>query len=251
MDDWYYTEALKSIFPLLEGSDLVSCMLVCRQWRDVAKDDYFWKCICTQKWPSIAKKPLSNTTYHRLFSTFSKPPRQQPLPFPRLSFEDLSFYIDIWSDETLIFSQAASGSVLRTGLKTIPNEISERLKSHLEGPDCTMVLPVDPRLAVSSGPTVTASILVNRNDSNKMACVVNKSVFDYVDVTASRALSYEYLRFSPRRPFVSDIRAWVSLLFVKGESVDLLEVFGVEIDFCDAATKENEVLWLLDMLDWK
>jgi hypothetical protein len=31
----------------------------------------------------------------------------------------------------------------------------------------------------------------------------------------------------------------------------VLDVFGIEIDFCDAAKSRDEVLWLLDILDWK
>jgi hypothetical protein len=41
-------EVLRAVFPLLDGKDLVFCMLVCRQWHEIAKDDYFWKCICAR-----------------------------------------------------------------------------------------------------------------------------------------------------------------------------------------------------------
>ena len=30
-----------------------------------------------------------------------------------------------------------------------------------------------------------------------------------------------------------------------------MDVFGIEVEFCDAANFDSEVLWLLDMLDWK
>uniref|UniRef100_A0A0D9Z7C2 Uncharacterized protein n=1 Tax=Oryza glumipatula TaxID=40148 RepID=A0A0D9Z7C2_9ORYZ len=72
-----------------------------------------------------------------------------------------------------------------------------------------------------------------------MACVINKSTFDYINSNAARA----HMNFS-------DIRAWMSLLFLyKGTNV--IEVFGIELDFCDAARSETEIPWLLDMLDWK
>lgn len=254
MENWFHGEALKDVFPLLDGKDLISCMLVCRQWRDIVKDDYFWKCICTRKWPSVSKNAPPGTSYHRLFATFSQPPppRQQPLPLPSLSFEDLIFYVDVWTEEKkILFSSSASGSVLRAGLANVPDGIAESLRTHLDNPDCKMMMPVNPSVAIAYGNTATVSILVSRRDTNKMACVASRAIFDYVDVTASRALAYEYLRFSPRRPFISDIRVWVSLLFQAGGDHAILEVFGVEIDFCDAATTEVEFLWLLDMLDWK
>lgn len=252
MDYWFYNEALKIVFPLLDGKDLASCLLVCCQWRDIASDDYIWKLISTQKWPSIARKPPSGTTYHRLFATFSKPPLQPPLPLPCLSFNDLVFYIDLWSEETLIFSNAISASVLLVGLKIIPEGISDVLRSHLESTDCKMLLQVEPKITIPQGVTVTASVLVARTDTNKMACIMHKSMFDYIDLTTSRAMSFDYLNFSPGHPFVSDIRAWVSLLILtKGRIGMDMDIFGLEIDFCDAANSENEILWLLDMLDWK
>lgn len=252
MDRRSYNEALKVVFPLLDGKDLASCLLVCHQWRDVASDDYIWKCICTQKWPSITKKPPSGITYHRLFTTFSKPLIQSPLPLPCLSFHDLVFYIDIWSEEALIFSTAISGSALLVTWKTIPEGISDILRSHLESADCKMLIQVEPKITIPQAVTVTVSVLVARTDTDKMACIMHKSTFDYIDLTTSRALSCDYLKFSPGHPFISDIRAWVSLLILtKGRIGTEMDVFGLEIYFCDAANSESEILWLLDMLDWK
>jgi hypothetical protein len=250
METEFPDEVLKSVFPLLDGKDLVFCMLVCRQWREVAKDDYFWKCICSRKWPSICKQPPSDANYKKLYLTFSQPPTMKHLPVPRLTFEDLVFYIDMWLEGSLIFSQAISGCTLRAGLHCAPRGIPDILAEHLKSLDCIMMLEVEPRLAVPMGPAITVSVLAHRKDSNKMACIINKSTFDYIDSNAARALAYEYLRFSPRHPFISDIRAWMSLLFLyKGDNV--IEVFGIELDFCDAARSETEILWLLDMLDWK
>lgn len=36
-------EVLKAVFPLLEGVDLASCMAVCKQWNDIAKDRFLLK----------------------------------------------------------------------------------------------------------------------------------------------------------------------------------------------------------------
>ncbi|KAE9605052.1 putative F-box domain-containing protein [Lupinus albus] len=53
--------------------DLASVMAVCKQWRDTARDDYFWKCLCAKRWPSICKQPNPPTgTYYNLYKTFYK-----------------------------------------------------------------------------------------------------------------------------------------------------------------------------------
>ncbi|XP_073102961.1 F-box protein At5g39250 isoform X1 [Elaeis guineensis] len=249
--DWLHGEVLKAVFPLLDGKDLASCMLVCCRWRDIAKEDYFWKCACAKRWPSICRRPLPALGYYKLFKTFSRPQRPQPLLPPRLSFNDLEFYIDLWSEQKLIFSEAISGSMLRTGIRNPPPGISDILKVHLNGPDYKMVVQAEPRFTITLGSTITVSVLVGRKDTNQIACIIRDSVFDYVDGSAFRALAYAYLNFSPGHPFISGIRAWVSLLFVANGNENAIDVFGIEIDFCDAASKEHEVLWLLDMLDWK
>ncbi|KAL5987812.1 hypothetical protein ACLOJK_035566 [Asimina triloba] len=250
--DESYGEVLKVVFPLLDGKDLASCMWVCRQWRDIARDDYFWKCLCAKRWPSICKRPSSQiTSYHKLFQTFSKRPRSRTLLPPRLSFDNLEFYIDIWSGEKLLFSEMVPGLVLRTGIKSPPPGIGNVLKVHLEGPECKMTMPVEPRFTVSRSQTLNVSVFVGRKDTNKIACIVNRSGFDYVDVTSFRALAFDYLDISPIYPFVSGIRAWVSLLFMGDGNDGVIDVFGIELDFRDAASLEDEVLWVLDMLDWK
>ncbi|XP_078430214.1 F-box family protein [Wolffia australiana] len=251
-DDWIMGEVLKEVFPLLDGPDLASCMLVSRQWRDVAKDDYFWKCLCAKRWPSVCKnKPTSAMSYRSFFQTFSKCRPRQSLPPPKLSFKDLVFYIDIWSDRRLIFSEPVPGPVLRAGIADPPLGISESMKLYLLGPNYKMMMPVEPQFIVPREEPLSVSVLVGRRDSGKVACVVGKALFDYVDWSTFRALAYEFLNLSPNYPFVSGVRAWISLLFMAGAGQDTAQVFGLEIDFCDAATSEREVLWLLDMLDWK
>ncbi|CAL9087485.1 unnamed protein product [Musa textilis] len=244
-------EVLKAVFPLLDGEDLVSCMLVCRQWRDIARDDYFWKCVCSKRWPSICKRPPPSLSYHKLFVTFSRSQPPQPLPPSRLSFDDLEFYIDLWSEQRLVFSEAVSGTALLRGIKNPPPGIPDALKVHLDSDDYKMTMQVEPRFSLSLGRMITVSILVSRKDTNQIARIVNQSHFGYVDGNAFRALAYDYLNFAPGHPFVSGIRAWVSLLFMANNALRITDVFGIEIDFCDAASSENEVLWLLDMLDWK
>ncbi|XP_057966138.1 F-box protein At5g39250 [Malania oleifera] len=249
-----YEEVLKAVFPLLDGTDLASCMVVCKQWRDIARDDYFWKCVCARKWPSVCKRPSPPTSsYYKLFQTFYNYKRQhhRTLLPPRLSFDDLEFYIDIWNEERLIFSEMVSGRVLQTGFKTPPPGICNLLKLYLDGPEYKMTLPVDPRFTVPSGHTVSVSVLVRRKDSNRIACIINKSLFDYIDRTSFRALAFDYLDFSPLHPFVSGVRAWIALLFMEDGNDGAIDVFAIQMDFCDVASSEEEVLWLLDMLDWK
>ncbi|KAL5582184.1 hypothetical protein UlMin_014626 [Ulmus minor] len=245
-------EVLKAVFPLLEGVDLASCMEVCKQWRDVALDDYFWKCMCAKRWPSICKKPKPPTeTYYKLYQTFYKRQQNQPLPPPRLSFDDLEFFIDIWSEDQLIFSEVVPGPVLQTGIKVPPAGASDKLRFILDSCDYKMTLLAEPRFTVPLSQTVSVSLLVARKDNNKVACVINKSVFDYIDRTSCRAMAFDYLDFSPVYPFVSGIRAWISLLFMEVGIDGVLDVFGIQMDFNDAANTKDEVLWLLDMLDWK
>ncbi|EEF36300.1 F-box protein At5g39250 [Ricinus communis] len=247
-----YDEVLKAVFPLLDGVDLASCMVVSKQWRDTARDDYFWKCLCAKRWPSICKRPNPPTvTYCKLYQTFYKRQNRQTLLPPRLSFDDLEFFIDIWSEEKLIFSEVVPGPVLLGGIKVPPPGICDILRFHLEGPDYKMTLPVEPRVKIPLSQTVSVSVLVGRKDTNKVARVINRSVFDYIDRTAYRSMAFEYLDFSPAHPFVPGIRAWISLLFMEDGNEGVIDVFGIEMDFRDAANSREEVLWLLDMLDWK
>ncbi|XP_071915250.1 F-box protein At5g39250-like isoform X1 [Coffea arabica] len=246
-------EILKAVFPLLEGADLAKCMVVNKQWREIAQDDYFWKCLCAKRWPSICKRPQPPTvTYHKLFKTFYKRQHRRALLPPRLSLNDLEFYVDIWTEDRLIFSEVVPGPTLQNGIWIPPPGICDVLKYHLEGSGYKMILPVEPRFTIPLSHSVSVSVLVVRKDSNKVACIIDKSVFDYIDRTAYRALAFDYLDISPSNPFVSEIRAWISLLFLdNGNNEGIIDVFGIELDFCDAANSEEEVLWLLDILDWK
>ncbi|XP_068654704.1 F-box protein At5g39250 [Aristolochia californica] len=246
------SEVLKVVFPLLDGKDLASCMSVSRQWRDIARDDYLWKCICAKRWPSMCKRPSPPmVSYYKLYQTFSKRhPHRMLLP-PRLSFHDLEFYIDLWSEETLLFSEVVLGTTLEAGIKHLPPGVCDVLRYHLEGPDYKMTMPINPQFAIPLSQAVNVSLFVCRKDTNKIACIVNRSLFDYIDASAFRAHAFDYLNFAPVYPFVSGIRAWVSLLFIKDDNDQVMDVFGLEMDFCDAATSKEEVLWLLDMLDWK
>ncbi|XP_028797899.1 F-box protein At5g39250-like [Neltuma alba] len=247
-------EVMKAIFPLLEGVDLASCMVVCKQWRDIARDDYFWKCLCAKRWPSINKRPNPPTVnYYKLYQSFYKRQRRKTLLPPRISFEDLEFFIDIWAENRLLFSEVVPGSVLQQGVKIPPPGVCEMLKYHLDGPEFKMTLPVEPRITVSSNQTATVSVsvLAGRKDSNKVARIINKSTFDYIDQSSYRALAFDYLDISPAYPFLSGIRAWISLLFMGDGNDGAMDVFGIQMDFCDVANTKEEVLWLLDMLDWK
>ncbi|EPS73637.1 hypothetical protein M569_01120 [Genlisea aurea] len=252
-------EILKLVFASLEAKELATCMLVSKSWHDLAKDDYLWKCLCTRRWPSICKKPSPPTSsYFRLYKSFYRCRRIRKLPPPpKLSFSDLEFYIDIWSEGEVLYSEAIPGPRLRKGSwDPPPAGISDALKFYLSSSDYKMTLPTQPRFNVPLGQTVTVSVFVGRNDDQRrrVACIINRSAFDYIDRSTHRAQAYYYLELSPAHPFVSGIRAWISLLFVEGgveDGVGFMDVFGIELDFCDAADSEDQVLWLLDMLDWQ
>ncbi|KAG2307534.1 hypothetical protein Bca52824_027282 [Brassica carinata] len=247
-------EVMKNVFPLLEGEDLAACMGVSKQWRHIAKDDFYWKCQCAKKWPSVCKRTKPPTgTYYKMFQTFSKRRLNRTLPPPRLSFENLEFFVDIWSEDEPVYSGLIPGLAMETGIKPLPSGISNVLRTHLAKPDYKMVVPAEPRFTIPLNQTVSVSMLVGRNDSDKVARIINRSVFEYIDRSSFRALAFEYLDLSPYYPFVSGIRAWVSLLFMDAEDINdgVLDVFGIQLDFCDVAETKEEVLWLLDMLDWK
>lgn len=244
-------EILKAVFPHLDGPDLAACMAVCKQWKHIAQDNYMWKCVCAKRWPSTCKTPSPPVSFYTLFKTFYKREHRRSLLPPRISLNDLEFYIDIWADDDLLYSQVVSGPLLRKGNWTPPPGTCNVLRHHLESPEYNMTLPVEPRFAVPYMQTVSVSVLVARKDSNKVACIINNSMFDYIDRSAYRALAFDYLVFSPEYPFVSGIRAWISLLFMEHGNGGVIDVFGIEMDFCDAANSEEEVLWLFDMLDWK
>ncbi|KAJ8497875.1 hypothetical protein OPV22_008427 [Ensete ventricosum] len=249
--DWLYGEVLKAVFPLLDGEELTSCMLVCRQWRDIARDEYLWKCICAKRWPSLCKRPPPGISYYKLFAAFSRSQFNQSLPPARLSFDYLEFYIDVWLEQTLVFSEAVSGAVLTARAKNPPAGIPNTLKAHVDGADYKMIMQVAPTFTLSLGQRISVSVLLARKDTNEMACIVNQSVFEYVDANAFHALAYDYPRFAAGHPFIAGVRAWVSLLFIANTYNNIVDVFGIEIDFRDVADSEIEVLWLLDMLDWK
>ncbi|KAJ6396355.1 hypothetical protein OIU77_021396 [Salix suchowensis] len=220
-----YEEILKAVFPLLEGADLASCMAVCKQWRDMAQDDYFWKCVCAKRWPSVCKRRDPPTlTYYKLYQTFYKRQGRQILLPPRLSFDNLEFFIDIWTEDKLIFSEVVPGPALHTGIKSPPPGICDRLRFQLEGPDCKMTLPVEPGFKVP----------------------LSKTIGHPIGPWHLTILAYHQLTL-----FVPGIRAWISLLFMDDRNDSVIDVFGIEMDFCDAAKSRDEVLWLLDILDWK
>ncbi|KAE9605053.1 hypothetical protein Lalb_Chr10g0093051 [Lupinus albus] len=94
-------------------------------------------------------------------------------------------------------------------------------------------------------------MMVVRKDSNKVARIINNSLFDYIDRSLYKALAFDYIDISPAYPFLTSIRAWISLLFMEDGNEDVMHVFGIQMDLCEFANSKEEVLWLLDMLDWK
>jgi hypothetical protein len=248
-------EVLKVVFPLLNGADLAACMCVSKPWRQLAKDDYLWKQLCAQRWPSTCQSRGSlaigeSRGYHKLFTSFAQKRRSRPMPSPKLTFEDLEFYVDIWVGSLSVYSAAVHGPVVRSRVFNPPAGICESMQTHLQSQAYKMTVPVSSRFEVCFSEDIRVSLLVRRRDQERVACIIDKSGFDYVDGPGYRAHAYDYLQISPLYPFVSEIRAWVALLLVDGQSGQM-EVFGIELDFTDAANNDNEVLCLLEILDWK
>lgn len=63
-------EVLLRVFRYLGGLDLIRCMLVCRQWRDAAKDKSLWAAVVRREWrdppPPFAVKDVGDwfSVYH-------------------------------------------------------------------------------------------------------------------------------------------------------------------------------------------
>ncbi|CAM6103618.1 unnamed protein product [Calypogeia fissa] len=274
-------EVLKAVFPLLAGQDLGACMCVCKRWRDVASDDYLWKQLCARRWPSVLcssstsssstggstgtqqqlqlqqkKGPMmaaggASRPYFSLFSSFCKRARKQRMPLPKLRFEDLDFYVDIWCDSKPLYSTVVHGPLVLSRILNPPEGISQALQDHLMNESYKLTVPVSPSFSVKLSETPKVSMLVRRRDDQRVACIMDMSSFDYLDGHGNLAHAFEYLQISPLYPFVSPIRAWVALLLLDSAEKEGQEVFGIELDFVDAANSEREVLCLLEILDWK
>ncbi|XP_023001983.1 F-box protein At5g39250-like [Cucurbita maxima] len=245
-------EILNLVFPLLDDVDLASCMAVSRQWRDAARDDYFWKCLCAKRWPSTYKTSNFPTgTYYKLYQNSYKCPQRRSLLSPRLSFDDLEFFIDIWSEGRLVFSKVVPGEVLQDGIKNPTPRTVNVLSYLLEAPGFKMTLAVEPGFSIPMCDTISVSVIVGYKDSSKVAQIVNKSIFDYVDQTSCRVFYYDYLDFPHLYPLVSGIRVCISFLFLGNGNGGVADVSGIVMDFSDVAHTKEEVLCLLDLLDWK
>ena len=151
-EGWCSEEVLKAVFPLMNGKDLALCMCVCTRCRDLAKDDYFWKNLCANKWPSICKTKGSPPIgafqgYHKLYMSLCKR-RSSPLPVTRLSFDDIEFYVDIWLDDKSVYSDVVHGTLLQSGIINPPPGICDMMRDHLRSLTCKMTIPVSPRFRV-------------------------------------------------------------------------------------------------------
>lgn len=248
-------EVLKVVFPLLSGPDLAACMRVSKQWNFLSKDDFLWKNLCAQKWPSTCqgRGPLAigeSRSYRKLFTSFIRRKRKPPMPAPKLTFDDLEFYVDIWMGQSSVYSSVVPGPVVLSRISNPPDGICEGMQMHLQSQSYKMTIPVQNPFKICFTEDVHLSLLVRRRDNERVACIIDKSGFDYVDGPGHSAHAYDYLQISPQFPFVSEIRAWLALLLVDGKAGQL-EVFGIQLDFTDAANNDSEVLCLLEILDWK
>lgn len=254
-DETCFREVLKRVFPLLNGQELAACMCVSRQWRDVAKDDYLWKLVCAKRFPSTYRcspgtSPIaSNRGYRQLFTSLCRL-RSRPPPVPKLSFDVLEFYVDIWLDSLSVYSDVIPGAILLLGILNPPANICTSMREHLLSPSSKMVIPICPHFDISFTQNIRVSLLVRRSDSDQVACVIDRTGFNYVDGPGYKAHTYDFLQFSSQFPFMSEIRAWLALLLVDAKG-GRLEAFGIELDFGDVADSHTKVLLLLDMLDWK
>ncbi|KAB2610369.1 F-box protein [Pyrus ussuriensis x Pyrus communis] len=133
-------------------------------WESASSGD---KCLCAKRWPSTCKRPSPPTsTYCKLYQTFYKRHHRRTLLPPRLSFDNLEFFIDIWEEDRFLFSEMVPGRVL----------------DRYQNP--------------TTRSTLSVSVLVGRKDSNRVACIIDNSMFDYIDRKAYRATANDYIDFS-------------------------------------------------------
>jgi hypothetical protein len=142
------------------------------------------------------------------------------------------------------------GSLAIGGIRDPPPNVCRNMREHLQAISAKIAIAVDPRFPVSFTKNIRVSLIVRRKDRDQVACVIDRTGFDYVDGPSYRAHTYDFLRISSQHPFVSEIRAWLALLLVDAQDGQL-EAFGIELDFGDVTGSDSEILLLLDMLDWK
>ncbi|XP_059318062.1 F-box protein At5g39250-like [Lycium ferocissimum] len=244
-------EILKAVFPLLECTQLANCMLVCKQWRDAAQDDYLWKSLCSKIWPSFCKRQSPPTlTYYKLFQTFYKRQCHRSVPPPKLTLNDLEFYIDIWVEEKIIFSDVVPGPVLPKWSWISPPGTCDELRILLGLPDYRMILPFEPRLTIPLYQSVRVSVYVGRRDTTKVTCIFRKAKFVTLDRTYYRMSDSQPLEIpTPVRLVLPFGEMLLCLLSMDHSNEAAVDVFAIEIRFC--ADSEDELLLLFDMLEWK
>ncbi|KAJ4961934.1 hypothetical protein NE237_021844 [Protea cynaroides] len=203
---------------------------------------------CVKHWPSICK---SSTTalpqsYRELSQMFSKRCHLKLHSCPKLSFDDLDFYIDIWDEEKIVFSEVISGSFLQGGTKDLPPRVCERHKTYLNSSRYKMIIPVDPKFCVFSE-TVSVSILICRRDTNKLACIFQKSKL----ILLYEGCPSNNLDFASPIAEIAGFLPWVYFLFIVDEDDGpVVNVFGIGLHFGSDTDSEYGVLSLLQMIDW-
>ncbi|KAJ4961575.1 hypothetical protein NE237_021485 [Protea cynaroides] len=256
-----HEEALRLVFPLLNDRDLASCMQVCKHWKDIARDDYLWKCLSARRWPSLCKRTTPPpVSYHELFTLldgrFHRMDRS-----PTLSFDDLEFYIDIWAEERIGFSGVVPCSLIRVGVKHLPPEVLAMNRPYLESDGYKIILPVRPKFSIPIEGDISISVLVRWRDENKFACIFEKGKLDQNEL---QGFAPNILQFAP--PITLNIlkvhadRAFISLLFMpdfnfEGDfsllvHADRSRVFGIALDFGVNVRSKTDALLLLSVLDW-
>ncbi|KAJ4960702.1 hypothetical protein NE237_020612 [Protea cynaroides] len=278
-----HEEALRLVFPLLNGRDLASCMQVCKHWRDVAGDDYFWKCLCAKRWPSIMRRHIPPPeSYREFFQMFAKRSHLNRNLCPRFSFDDLEFFVDVWVDERVVFSEVFPGSLIRDGIENLPPNVRRLHEYYLDRPGYKMILPVKPNFSIRTESAISVSVIAGRRDINKLVPIFTRRKVDilgdapnflhlapihldtldiYVQPDDPIFLNYAPT-INPNTLKIYAPHVFVSLLFMPKQlldnpdaslrysNIDEIRVFGVALDFGRAVKNEDDLLSLLRILDW-
>ncbi|KAM7270121.1 hypothetical protein ACFE04_029335 [Oxalis oulophora] len=88
-----------------DGKTLALASCVCKSWYDITLPELLWEKRCTTDYPYLSALKLVDpaaVTYRRLYAMahVASVRRAKPVPKPRISLNDLTFIVDVYSKKT-------------------------------------------------------------------------------------------------------------------------------------------------------
>ena len=84
-------------------------------------------------------------------------------------------------DDKLVYLDVVPSTLLQSRIINPPPRICNMMSDNLRSLPCKMTIPVSPRFQVVFSESIHVSLLVGKRDSNKVACIIDKYGFNYVD----------------------------------------------------------------------